>query len=284
MMPRDRESVAAPRRQRCLLVALSALLFLWACLARVAPVCAQTWALQPLLLAQPRLSSVDVEARNTTMARALFDEGLRFVDSENWLEAQDRFGRVLTLRYSAVAAYNLGLAQARLGHGVVAAASLRRLLTDPNLDQKVRERASALLNDVEAHFAWLKVRVLGDCKDCSLSLNDDEWPWAVVGVAVPVDAGSYALRLHAGGRVLSEERLEIAPAAHVEATLRAGPVAAAAPRSGAAPAASAARAQALSADAARDGHEPSILASGWFWGAMGVLAIGATTAIILGTR
>lgn len=231
------------------------------------------------VLAQLQLSVADIEARNTTMARALFDEGLRFVDAENWFDAQDRFARVLTLRYSAVAAYNLGLAQARLGRGVIAAAALRRLLTDQSLDPKVRERTTALVDDVESHFAWLNVHVLGDCKGCSVSANDDDWPWAVVGVSVPVDAGKYTLRLRAGERILSEQRLEIVPGAHVDATLLE-------PREPRVPSAAqeAARAEAARRERARTQASPSILESGWFWGAMGTLVIGAATAVILETR
>jgi hypothetical protein len=237
-----------------------------------------------LVLAQPQLSAADGEARNTTMARALFDEGLRFVDMENWRDAEDRFARVLTLRYSAVAAYNLGLAQARLGRGVVASAALRRLLTDPNLDLKVRDRASELLNDVESRFAWLNVRVLGECRGCSVSLNDEEWPWAVVGVYVPVDAGKYTLRLRSSGHVLSEERLEIAQTARIEASLFATRAALEAAQRG------------TNATVANDNPEQpvpapgpnaqrsSIVASGWFWGAMGMLVVGATAAILLETQ
>lgn len=242
-------------------------------------VSAQVLGVGRLVLAPPsQLSSVDVEARNTTLARALFEEGLRYVDAENWQEAQDRFGRVLELRYSAVAAYNLGLAQARLGHGVVAAAALRRLLADASLDAKVRDRANALLRDVESRFAWLHVRVFGDCKPCSVYLNQDEWPWAVVGVSVPVDPGKYTLQLRRATQVLSEERLELAPAAKLDASLFATREA----RLAAAPAAAtAAESTAVTQAAPKPTERPSLFVSPWFWGAIGVLAIGATTAILL---
>ncbi|MEY4583260.1 MAG: hypothetical protein RL701_7963 [Pseudomonadota bacterium] len=247
---------------------------------------ARTWTLGRLILAQPQLSAADAEARNTTMARALFDEGLRFVDMENWRDAEDRFSRVLTLRYSAVAAYNLGLAQARLGRGVVASAALRRLLTDPNLDVKVRDRASELLSDVEGRFAWLNVRVLGECRGCSVYLNDEEWPWAVVGVYVPVDAGKYTLRLHSSGHVLSEERLEIAQTARVEASLFATRAALeAAQRAGSlAATAESTRAELPVAAGGANRRRTSITSSGWFWGAMGMLLVGATAAILLETQ
>lgn len=255
-------------------------LFAWVCLQLpAAGARAQMFQLTQPLLAQADTPAADLEARNTTMARALFDEGLRYVDAEQWAAAQDRFARVLTLRYSAVAAYNLGLAQARLGHGVVAAAALRRLLSDTNLDPKVRERANALLADVEAHFAWLTLRVVGECTGCTVYVNQDEWPWAAVGVSVPIDAGHYALRLRSGERVLAEERVDLAPAAHVEASLLATP---SAPQPGSA--AVAVTAQDQPAEPPRAAGDFNLLTSGWFWGAMGVVAAGTATAIILATR
>ncbi|MET0390933.1 MAG: hypothetical protein ABW321_33475 [Polyangiales bacterium] len=266
----------------CWLVRLG--LFVWLLGVLCAPVSAQGLRLRSVL-AQPQLSALDLEARNTTMARALFDEGLHFVDTEQWEYAQDRFARVLTLRYSAVAAYNLGLAEARLGRGVIAAASLRRLLTDPSLDAKVRERTTVLLSDIETHFAWLNLRVLGDCSGCTVYLGEQEWPWAVVGVSVPVDAGNYAARLRIGETIVAEEQLQIAPAMHLEATLWASQQALdSVRRAQAARSAGAHSAPAGPRPARRAAGGESLLSSGFFWGAMGVLVVGAAAAIVLETR
>lgn len=236
-----------------------------------------------LSLAQSEVPNAEVEARRTTMARALFDEGLRFVDTEHWAEARDRFARVLTLRYSAVAAYNLALAEARLGRGVVAAATLRKLLSDPTLDPKVHDRANALLSEVEGRFGWLTLHVVGDCKGCTIYLDREEWPWAAVGVSVPIDPGSYALRLRIDDKLIAEQRLEVAPAAKVEASLLApgaAKLAAGGTTEGVA--------LAPAGDAAQARSEKSgsfnPLTSGWFWGAMGVVAAGVVATIVLATR
>jgi tetratricopeptide (TPR) repeat protein len=233
--------------------------------------------------AQPS-ASPEIEARRTTMARALFEEGLRNVDAGQWARAQDRFERVLELRYSPVAAYNLGLAQARLGHGVVAAATLRKLLVDATLDAKVRERATALLNEVEARFGWLTLRVLGRCDGCSVYLNREEWPWAAVGVSVPVDPGHYALELRWADIVLAKDRLEMAAGARLEASLAARPGALQAAREAHPSALEQPPAQAptgLQSSASTPPGHTTLLASPWFWGAMGVLVVGAVAAIAL---
>jgi hypothetical protein len=255
-------------------------------------VCLQLWAasaqaqrfhlgLWQLSLAQADVSNSELEARNTTIARALFDEGLRFVDAEKWADARDRFARVLTLRYSAVAAYNLALAEARLGRGVVAAATLRKLLSDSTLDPKVHDRATALLNEVEGRFGWLTLHVVGACNGCTIYLDREAWPWAAVGVSVPIDPGSYALRLRLDDKIVAEQRLNIAPAAKVETSLLApgaAKLAAGRAADGAVfdPASSPARSSADSR------FNP--LTSGWFWGAMGMVAAGVAATLILATQ
>lgn len=248
-------------------------LCLIACLLAGTPVFAQT----PAATTE---SAAAVEARNTTMARALFDEGLKYVDSGQWEQAQDRFARVLSLRYSAVAQYNWGLSLARLGRSVVAASALRRLLTDVNLDPHVHEHASSLLREVEARFAWLNVRVQGECTGCEVSLNDQPWPWAAIGVFVPVDAGSYALRLRLNHSLLAEQRLTIAATERVEATLVSGREA---PRAAVATPQSA-NPVFMAAPGAAPEPRRSVLMSGWFWGAMGVMAVGAAGVIVLASQ
>jgi hypothetical protein len=224
----------------------------------------------------------DSEARRTTMARALFEEGLRFVDSGRWADAQDRFGRVLELRYSAVAAYNLGLAQVRLGHGVVAAATLRKLLADPTLETKVREPATQQLSEVEANFGWLTLHVPGDCDGCQVQVDREDWPSAVWGVAAPIDPGSHALELRWNASVLASLHIDVKPAGRVAATLTPQPGALEAARGVGAPGAGQQPADAnVSTQSGTSSASVPLLKNPWFWGAMGVLVVGAVAAAII---
>jgi hypothetical protein len=225
----------------------------------------------------------DAEARRTTMARALFEEGVRYLDAGRWEDAQDRFIRVIDLRYSPVALYNLGLAQVRLGHGVVAAATLRKLLVDPGVEPKVREPAAALLVEVEAKFGWLTLRVSDPCHGCRVYVDREEWPPAVLEVAIPIDPGKHALELRWDSAVLATASVEVMAASRVEALLAARPgslEAARAVRSGQMPL--------VVAGGRRPPHAATsgggALRSPWFWGAMGVLAAGVVTTVVIGTR
>jgi len=248
------------------------------------PSLASAQAVHPSATAESNFVRAESEARRTTMARALFDEGLRYLDAGRWFDAQDRFARVVELRYSPVAVYNLGLAQARLGHGVVAAATLRKLLADPSVEAKVREPAAALLIEVEAKFGWLGLRVAGPCEGCRVYVDSEEWPPAVLGVSVPIDAGTHALELRWDTAQLATDSVEVAAGARVAATLTSRPGALEV-----AQARSAFVSQTAARDPAGSGRDvprasTDLLTNPWFWGAMGVLAAGVVTTLVIETR
>jgi hypothetical protein len=227
----------------------------------------------------------DADARRTTMARALFDEGVRHLDAGHWSEAQDRFARVIDLRYSPVALYNLGLAQARCGHSVVAAATLRKLLADLSLEPKVREPASALLAEVEAQFAWITLSVSKSCETCAVYVDQELWPAAALNVVVPIDAGTHTLELRRGLTLVRTERVTVAAASRTQAVLGApldARAAALAATKVSAPLVATGRVPAADPHAAHGGS--TLLHSPWLWGAMGVLAAGIATTIIIETR
>jgi hypothetical protein len=257
-------------------------LALWSSCAWVSTATAQSARLPPAPVVSPGVRD-EAEARRTTMARALFEEGLRYIDTGRWADAQDRFARVVELRYSPVAVYNLGLAQARLGHGVVAAATLRKLLADPSVEPKVRDPAAALLAEVEAKFGWLALRVTQPCDGCRVYVDSEEWPPAVLGVSVPIDAGKHGLELRWDASLLAAESVEVASAARVTATLTTPAGALAAARHARFGAAAQPRFSERTSNAPT-GSRSSVVASPWFWGAMAVLAAGAVTALVIESR
>jgi len=223
-------------------------------------------------------------AQLNAIARALFDEGLAFVDSGDWLQAADRFSRLLAVRYSAVAAYNFGLAQARLGKLVTAAETLRRLLADAALDDTVRQSAVSLQAEVQRELGSLTVRVAPDAHGCMLYVDGQVWPVAAWGVAVPVNPGQHSLSLRLGRATLRSVAIEVAAGAHVEhlLSLRAVPGPAAAPASSSVPAGDARAPSAALAVGDPHASRGGLLRRPWFWVGVGaVLAAAVTTGVVL---
>jgi hypothetical protein len=261
-----------------------------ALLMAAAPAAAQpTQAVAPTRSESANRATPDPQ--QVAMARALFEEGLRHVDAEEWSLAADRFARVLALRYSAVAAYNLALARARLGSSVLALEGLRELLAQPGLEATVRDAALSLQKEQQAYVGWLTVRVHGECANCVVQLDTKPLPPAALGVAVPVDPGHHVLALLRDERVIASTSLSVSKGARVEGNLDApaslsssAPIAELSPTSaanvaepvetGPEPAAPSA---ALAASSSAKQPKGSLLSNPWFWGGVGVLAVGVVT-------
>jgi hypothetical protein len=266
---------------------LRALISRMICVAILSSIAARPAAAEPTPAARGGETQPESDPQQVAMARALFEEGLRHVDAEQWALAADRFARVLSLRYSPVAAYNLALARARLGSSVLALEGLRELLANPSLEPTVKDAALALQKEQQARVGWLTVRVSGECTGCSVQLDGKPLPPAALNVAVPVDPGSHALWLVREQRNVASSNLNVAPGARVEGKLVAprAVVAVAVRPQAAKPAedefasAPAAPAAALATSAESDPKQPkgSLLASPWFWGGVGILAAGVVT-------
>ena len=223
------------------------------------------------------------------MARALFEEGLRHVDAEEWALAADRFGRVIALRYSAVAAYNLALARSHLGQSVLALEGLRELLAQPNLEANVHDVALQLQKEQTAQVGWLTVQLRGPCEGCTVQLDGKTLPQAALGVAVPVDPGHHALGLVRADRSVAMRDLTMARGARIEMRLDAPAAVTRAPLASEAAATSEPAADSsndaslVSAPSAALQDSPgaddkrSLFKSPWFWGGVGVLAAGVVT-------
>lgn len=136
---------------------------------------------------------------STAAARALFEEGLQFVEAQQWAEAVDRFGRVLAIRASAIVSYNYASALVKLERLVEASRALRGVIADPSASSEVVEAARALLEGVEPRIGQLTVRLRGDAARVVVTLDDDPLPEGSIGIAVPVDPGERVVRVTRDG-------------------------------------------------------------------------------------
>lgn len=180
---------AAPAWSAARLACLRPLLTLLLTLALASPVTAQVAPEEPTTEA-------------TAMARALFEEGLQLVDQKRWEEAADRFARVLDIRWSPVAAYNLATSLIELGALVEASEALRAVIRDASSSESMRESARRQLTAVERRIGKLRLDVSGDGVDVVITLDDAELPPAAWNVAVPVDPGTHRVAAYRGDRMV----------------------------------------------------------------------------------
>jgi len=199
-------------------------------------------------------------------ARALFQEGVGFVDALEWAQAADRFERALALYDSAVIRFNLATVYDELGRLVEASEHLRDVIRRDDADEDVRQAARDRLTAVDARIAHLTIRVEGEADE--VTRDDVPVPTVALGVSAPVDPGSHTLRAMRGGEVVATETVELAEAASEEVVLSVPPAV-------------------VIPDPVLPDPDPALsdepfYAQWWFWSLIGVVVVGAAVGIGVG--
>lgn len=173
-----------------------------------------------MLAATPETASAqDVDPRQTAMARALFEEGVRFADQNEWTEAADRFERAIALRDSAVIAFNLATAYEHLGRLVEASERLTRVVRDSRADARVVASANALLAQIRPRIGHLRVNVAGARDSATYELDGRPLPVAAIGVTTPVDPGPHVVRAMRNGSEVATATIEVSSGADATTSL-----------------------------------------------------------------
>ncbi|MBX3275376.1 MAG: hypothetical protein KF729_34235 [Sandaracinaceae bacterium] len=204
------------------------------------------------------------------MARALFEEGVAFVDAADWGAARERFGRALALYDSAVIRFNLARADAELGHVVESAEHLRDVIRRADASAEVREAARELLTTVEPRIARLRVRLEGVADE--VRRGETLVPRAALDAPMPVDPGTHELVALRDGEEVGRASITLAEGEAGEVVLRA-------------------------AEASAEIEPPIILpdpalvtpppptpiwAEWWLWTVVGAVVVGVVAGIVLG--
>jgi hypothetical protein len=123
-------------------------------------------------------------------ARALFRQGMDYLEQEAWQQAADRFSRAMALRSSPRIAYNLTTALIPLGQLVRSSELLRNVVRDPTVSADVRSDAEARLAELEPRLAWLTMEAP---PGVTIFFNGVQVAASTVGVPVPVDPGRHSV-------------------------------------------------------------------------------------------
>lgn len=222
----------------------------------------------------------------TAAARTLFTEGVAFADRGRWPEAADRFERALALRPSPQIAFNLAQALSHLGQLVRATELLRGVGRDPTADARVKQAAADLLAQVEPRVGRMTIRVTGDPAGVAISVDDEPFELAMLGVAVPIDPGTHRVVVRHGDETIGARELRVADGGSAEAVFDTAPAPSApTPDETARLEADREASQPPVAPAApeRQPESGGILSKWWFWTGALVIVAGATAGVVVAT-
>src|ERR1700742_1593346 len=132
-------------------------------------------------------------------ARALFEEGVKLAEQGDWTRAEDRFRRALSLRNSAVIAYNLARALSEQGKLVEASEVLRKVEQDEKVEPQMMQSISALQAELGPKIGRIAVLVRNRTAGDRILLDGSELLDAQIGVEIPIDPGNHRLSFQRGG-------------------------------------------------------------------------------------
>jgi tetratricopeptide (TPR) repeat protein len=171
-------------------------------------------------------------AQERAMARALFEEGVKFADQARWDEAVDRFRRAQSIKPSPGITFNLAWALAQTGKLIEASDMLEALARDPQTPPELKHESEAKLAEITPKRAFLTLQVHNAPAAAHVQLDGQEWPRAVWGVASPIDPGDHVALGTEGSAELARANVQLAAGEHRELSLdfpQAAPLVAASP-------------------------------------------------------
>jgi hypothetical protein len=233
-------------------------------------------------------ASANDSSRNAS-ARALFEDGVKLAEQADWVRAEDRFRRALSLRASPVIAYNLASALIERGKLVEARELLLQVEHDDKAEAGMRDSARKLQTDVSGRIGRVTVSVPGIQPGDSVMLDGNELLEAQLNVEIPADPGAHQLRLLRAGKALSARLVNVEPSGSQRVLLIA-PAPLPTPREVAKVAVPVALAveqrpyvtpppTAASPRATTASQERPITRTWWFWTGIGVVTAAAVVAV-----
>jgi hypothetical protein len=221
-------------------------------------------------------------------ARSLFNEGVQGIDAKQWALAEDRFQRVLEIKWSPVAAYNLASVQMELGKLISASDVLHKIARDPSAEAQARVAAEQLLGELEKRIGHITLKVSGPMTDAEVFIDARPWPRAALDIAAPMDPGTHRVSVNVHGTEVDAKEISVGNGAPLEISVELRTAAPPPPPVAVARAAPLATATNF-ATAAHDSSDPvatkpsaAITKRWWFWaGSAVVVAAGASLAVMM---
>jgi hypothetical protein len=160
------------------------------------------------LVTPARADEPSCPTSDSACGAAAFARGTEHFDAGRYEEAAAFFSAAARANAHPVVLFNLALSEARLGKFTSAAARMRALLAEQELDAKLRARLERELATAEAGIAHVSFELpaaagtsfLLDGAEIQVSPDD-----------VPVDPGKHQLRVETAGEVVLDQQVELMP-------------------------------------------------------------------------
>ena len=141
--------------------------------------------------------------------RATFGEGVQATQDERWDEAVAAFRTVIAVRDTVAVRYNLAFALSHTDAIGEAARLLDSVLADPEVDDRTREQATAVLATLETRMGRVTIRLLGDEAGMTVLLDGEEVSLGQIGQPIRVAPGAHQIVLRHGSEDIATRSVSV---------------------------------------------------------------------------
>jgi hypothetical protein len=230
------------------------------------------------------------------LARQEFATGMEAARAGRWAVARESFARAFELSRRPRILANLAAADAELGLLIEAADDYRRLLRLEPGNATERAAIERAITGVEARTPRLTIVVERMVEGDQVTVDGEPVSAAAIGRPLPMNPGERRLEVIRRRQVVAQDTITLAERETRTLTLTVDPAAAITrlpeispidstrpPRGTRTPADTEPDPDPDPRNPIDEGEGGSIFASGWFWFAVGLVAVGATVGVLLAT-
>jgi hypothetical protein len=158
------------------------------------------------------------------MARQIGQQAQEAFDKKDYKTSEDLFARAESLYHAPTLALGLARSYAQNGKLVLAQETYNRMIREddkpgaPAIFQKAVADAKSEIGAVSARIAQVVIRVVGPAEP-TVTLDNEPFPNAALGVKSPVDPGSHVVKANARGYAPAEAKFSVADAGNAETVL-----------------------------------------------------------------
>lgn len=227
-------------------------------------------------------------AKDKAKATALLKQGAALLEKKDYAEALERFQSAFAIVPSPKIHFNIGLAYEGLARPARAWDAFQKYLDGATSDAEER-RADAKKHQEALRSAVAFLQVTSDTPGATVSVDGSEVGRTPLDHPIVLDPGAHQILVAEGGRTWTRSvRGEAGGSVSLDATLKEPPAPppplptiATKPEE---PSAEGPQRDVVVTERASSAESTPIYKKGWFWAAVGVVAVGAIVAVVAATR
>lgn len=150
------------------------------------------------------------ETDPTDRARALFSEGIALTEQQSWEQAAAKFREAMMLHDAPAVRYNLASALFEMDRLTEPWRLVQSVKADPEVTAELRAHAETLEAQIRDRAAMVTVRVEGDARGTTVSMDGEAMSEPELGREIAVSPERHVFVANRDGQEVARQEIEVA--------------------------------------------------------------------------